>query len=192
MTRSASKASPSKAASRPKQSPDRAAKESGTPGVASVFSTPSRGLDPGSGRSPCTPPRATPERSPISPSDGAPLSPIAAQVNPSMCTSTKLSSPSKYPVTTTRFTAALFNLLVRAMAARGQSPPALCGCIPRPEFTPQGADPKTRPSGNIVSVEMYINRVSDPSCHARNCFFYDDRQKLHSVLQDLLRDVEGR
>lgn len=69
-----------------------------------------------------------------------------------------------------RYTSGLLSLLLRAYAKRKRPPPDLCACVPRPV----GPAPSFSSDGNMSQPpawEAYIQRLSQPSAHAKNCEF---------------------
>lgn len=81
-----------------------------------------------------------------------------------------------------RYTSGLLSLMVRAYAKRGRPAPRLCACLP----VPQGPAPSMGSDGNLSQSpawEAFIQKVSNPERHARNCEF------AHSGLSKLQRQV---
>lgn len=69
-----------------------------------------------------------------------------------------------------RYTSGLLSLMVRAYAKRGRPAPRLCACLPVPE----GPAPSIASDGNLSQSpawEAFIQKVSNPERHARNCEF---------------------
>eukprot|EP00930_Biecheleria_cincta_P096249 TRINITY_DN88123_c0_g1_i1.p1 TRINITY_DN88123_c0_g1~~TRINITY_DN88123_c0_g1_i1.p1 ORF type:complete len:436 (+),score=101.03 TRINITY_DN88123_c0_g1_i1:190-1497(+) len=69
-----------------------------------------------------------------------------------------------------RYTSGLLSLMVRAYAKRGRQAPRLCACL----AVPQGPPPSIGNDGNLSQSpawEAFIQKVSSPERHARNCEF---------------------
>eukprot|EP00747_Dinoflagellata_sp_TGD_P224873 gnl/TRDRNA2_/TRDRNA2_97923_c0_seq2.p1 gnl/TRDRNA2_/TRDRNA2_97923_c0~~gnl/TRDRNA2_/TRDRNA2_97923_c0_seq2.p1 ORF type:complete len:335 (+),score=59.46 gnl/TRDRNA2_/TRDRNA2_97923_c0_seq2:109-1113(+) len=92
---------------------------------------------------------------------------------------------------TTRYTSGLLNLLVRAYAKRGRPPPELCACV-RP---PVSAAPCVDSGGNLsqsLDWEVYVQRISNPASHARNCEFALSSARLQRQVLVLIQAAKDK
>merc|ERR1712046_24443 len=77
-----------------------------------------------------------------------------------------------------RYTSSLLSILLQKYAKRGRPPPALCPCVQIPSDQPA---PSIDGKGNLKQApawEAYVQRVSQPTSHARNCEFSSNLQRL--------------
>merc|ERR1711924_461785 len=72
-----------------------------------------------------------------------------------------------------RYTSSLLSILLQKYAKLGRPPPALCACVQLPSDLDQPA-PTIDGNGHLSQApawEAYVQRISNPSSHARNCEF---------------------
>jgi len=96
-------------------------------------------------------------------------------------------SPSAVRGDRTRFTSGLMWLLVQKYAKMHQLPPTLCACVKQPSKAPYIAV-----DGHMSQSpewEAYIQKVSIPSSHARNCEFSTSHTKMQKHALELIRQA---
>lgn len=89
-----------------------------------------------------------------------------------------------------RYTSGLLSLLLRAYAKRGRPPPALCACVPLPSGQPA---PKLEDGGHLSQApawEAYVQRISCPTSHARNCEFSHNLSRLQRQVLVLIQEAK--
>jgi len=89
----------------------------------------------------------------------------------------------------TRYTAGLLSLLLRAYAKRNRRPPALCACIP----CPSGDSPTIGHDGNLshsLEWEAWVHKMGDSSAHACNCVFASSLPRLQKQILVLIQGAK--